>query len=206
MLKQMAGEKILIVEDESIIALHIEDSLKSLGYAIAGISYSGSEAIRMAEESHPDLILMDIMLGGKVDGIRASEQIRTRLDIPVVYLTAYSDESTLQRAKATEPFGYLLKPFKERELSVAIQIGLYRHRMESERTQLILQLREALAQIKTMRGLLPICANCKKIRNDQGYWTQVEIYIAEHSDAEFTHGICPECLKSLYPELYAGKE
>jgi len=202
----MAGEKILIVEDESIIALHIEDSLKSLGYAIAGISYSGSEAIRMAEESHPDLILMDIMLGGKVDGIRASEQIRTRLDIPVVYLTAYSDESTLQRAKATEPFGYLLKPFKERELSVAIQIGLYRHRMESERTQLILQLQEALAQIKTMRGLLPICANCKKIRNDQGYWTQVEIYIAEHSDAEFTHGICPECLKLLYPELYAGKE
>lgn len=127
----MAGHKILIVEDEAIVALHEEENLLSLGYEVVGKASSGEEAVRMADETRPDLVLMDIVLKGSMDGIEAAAQITARLDIPVIFVTAYGDESTLQRAKLTEPFGYILKPFKDRDLHVAIGIALYRHEMES---------------------------------------------------------------------------
>ena len=127
----MAGRKILIVEDEAIVALHEEENLKNMGYTVVGKASSGEEAIRKAEETQPDLVLMDIVLKGEMDGIETAGQITTRFNIPVVYVTAYGDETTLQRAKLTEPFGYILKPFKERDLHVAIGIALYRHEMES---------------------------------------------------------------------------
>ena len=127
----MAGHKILIVEDEAIVALHEEENLKNMGYTVVGKASSGEEAIRKAEETQPDLILMDIVLKGEMDGIETAGQIHARFDIPVVYLTAYGDEKTLERAKLTEPFGYILKPFKERDLHVAIGIALYKHEMES---------------------------------------------------------------------------
>lgn len=128
----MTGHKILIVEDEAIVALHEEENLKNMGYTVAGKASSGEEAIRKAEETKPDLVLMDIVLKGEMDGIEAAGQIHTRFNIPVVYVTAYGDEKTLQRAKLTEPFGYILKPFKERDLHVAIGIALYKHEMESK--------------------------------------------------------------------------
>ncbi len=127
----MTGEKILVVEDEGIVSMHIQNSLKNLGYIISGAASSGEEAIEMAKKSWPDLVLMDIVLKGKMDGIEAAAQIRHKLNIPVIYLTAYGDESTLRRAKITEPFGYLLKPFKERELHIAIEIALYKHGIET---------------------------------------------------------------------------
>jgi len=128
----MAKRKILIVEDEGIVALHIENSLKSLGYAVAGMASSGEEAIKKAQDTRPDLVLMDIVLKGEIDGIIACEKIGALFDIPVVFLTAFGDEDTLQRAKVTEPFGYILKPFKERELHIAIDIALYKHEVESK--------------------------------------------------------------------------
>jgi PAS domain S-box-containing protein len=124
-------KKILIVEDEGIVALHIEYALKSIGYEISGIACSGEEAIDKVKNTHPDLVLMDIVLKGETDGIEAAEQIRDRFDVPVVYLTAFGDENTLQRAKVTVPFGYILKPFKERELHIAIEIALYRYEIEA---------------------------------------------------------------------------
>ncbi len=122
--------KILVVEDEGIVAADIENSLLDLGYAVSAITNSGERAIEKARELLPDLVLMDVMLMGKLDGIDAGEHIRTHFDIPVVYLTAYSDRVTLQRAKLTEPFGYILKPFEARELAPAIEIALYRHQLE----------------------------------------------------------------------------
>jgi PAS domain S-box-containing protein len=104
--------------------------LKRLGYAVSAAVYSGEEAIREAEERHPDLVLMDIRLKGDMDGVEAAEQIRDCFNIPVVYLTAYADEGTLQRAKVTTPFGYILKPFSEKELNSIIQMALYRHEMD----------------------------------------------------------------------------
>lgn len=127
----MAGHKILIVEDEAIVALHEEENLKNMGYMVAGKASSGEEAIRKVEETKPDLVLMDIVLKGEMDGIEAAGQIHARFNIPVIYVTAYGDEKTLQRAKLTEPFGYILKPFKERDLHVAIGIALYKHEMEN---------------------------------------------------------------------------
>lgn len=132
------GAKILVVEDERITAEDINDGLISLGYKVPAVVYSGEDAIRKAGELQPDLVLMDIRLEGDMDGIDAAEQIRERLGIPVIYLTAYSDSSTVQRAKITEPSGYILKepfgfihkPFEESELNTAIEITLYRHKIE----------------------------------------------------------------------------
>ncbi|MEA3415955.1 MAG: response regulator [Thermodesulfobacteriota bacterium] len=126
----MTNTQILIVEDEGIIAKDIQNTLESLGYAVPAIASSGEEAIKKATETLPDLALMDILLEGDMDGVEAAEQIRDRFDIPVVYLTAYADEETLQRAKITEPYGYILKPFEERELHTTIEMAIYKHKME----------------------------------------------------------------------------
>ena len=122
----MAKAKILIVEDERIIAKYIQNTLRALGYDISAIVSSGEEAIKMAGEVQPDLVLMDIVLKGDMDGIEAAERIRNLFDIPVVYLTAYANEELFQRAKITDPFGYILKPFEERELQIAVEIALYK--------------------------------------------------------------------------------
>jgi two-component system, response regulator PdtaR len=197
----MAGARILVVEDERIVARDIQRRLRRLGYTVCAIASSGQEALEQAAQTQPNLVLMDIVLHGPMDGVEAAAQLRARYQIPVIYLTAYADDDLVQRAKYTEPFGYLLKPFNTPALQTTIAMALYKYQMEQERAQLLHQLQEALANIKTLRGLLPICATCKKIRDDQGYWSQVELYIGQHSDAEFTHGICPECIQKYYPEL-----
>jgi PAS domain S-box-containing protein len=128
----MAGKRILIVEDEIITAKDIKECLQDNGYGVLSIVSSGKEAIKKVEEENPDLVLMDIMLKGEMDGIETARQIRLHSNIPVVYLTAYSDKNILERAKITEPFGYVLKPFNERELHINIEIALYKHKMERE--------------------------------------------------------------------------
>lgn len=136
----MHKAKILVVEDEKVVALDIQRQLQDLGYAVPATVSSGKEAIQKAEATRPDLVLMDIKLEGAMDGIEAAQEIHDRFDIPVVYLTAYADDATLQRAKITEPFGYILKPFGERELHVAIEIALYRHRTEQKMQRYVAQL------------------------------------------------------------------
>ncbi|HEX7468188.1 MAG TPA: methanogen output domain 1-containing protein [Methanobacterium sp.] len=128
----MANVKILVVEDESIVAMDIKHRAEGLGYTVTGITPSGEGAIEKASETLPDLVLMDIVLKGDMDGVEAAQKIRDTLDIPVVYLTAYSDEKTLKRAKVTEPFGYIIKPFEDRELHSAVEVALYKHKMESK--------------------------------------------------------------------------
>ena len=126
----MTTANILVVEDDKIIARGIEKRLKGLGYAVAGLVGTGEEAVRRTAEVAPDLILMDINLGGGIDGIEAASRIRSRADVPVVFLTAHSDDATLQRAKLTEPHGYVLKPYEDKDLQAAIEIGLYKHKMD----------------------------------------------------------------------------
>ena len=121
---------ILIVEDESVVALDMQNRLRVLGYSTVGIASRGEMAIQLAQQRRPDLVLMDIRLKGEMDGIEAARQIRALCDIPVVYLTAFADEETLQRAKITGPFGYLIKPFEERELHATIEMALYQHQAE----------------------------------------------------------------------------
>lgn len=328
----MSKLAILIVEDETIVAADLEMKLKQIGYEVAGIASQGREAVDMAMRYKPQLILMDIQLEGSMDGIKTAGAIHSRYDIPIVYLTAHSDPATLSRAKLSGPFGYILKPFDERELVTQIELAIYKHQTErrlqdkrellrvtlssigdgviatnpegnisfinsvaesltgwrgsqaigepldkvfriiSERTQeslknpmenllntgkisnqdsrwllhgregtktpiwssgapirdkkehfrglvlvfrdislqrqaekekdsLIAELEKAMRKVKLLSGLLPICASCKKIRDDKGYWNQIEAYIKSHSEAEFSHSICPDCMEKLYRNL-----
>ena len=120
-----AKTKILIVEDERATAIAIKENLRSFGYDSIEIVVSGEEAIQKAEAMHPDVVLMDIILKrGTLDGIEAAKVIKERLNIPIIYLTAYSDEKTVQRAKATKPVGYLLKPCKKKDLQLGIETAL----------------------------------------------------------------------------------
>ncbi len=329
----MEKSRLLIVEDESIIARDLSASLESMGYEVVGIEVSGRGAIESVSQKRPDLVLMDIELQENMDGIEAASHIRADFNIPIIYLTAYADDKMLERARLTGPFGYLIKPFDDRELHFSIQMALYKHRMdeeirkskeqfqalventnaipweldiekmqftymgpqverlmgyapeeiqnydtwtsaihpddreeairfceesrekggnyefefrvntrngrtlwmrnivtvienkgkpsmlqgvllditrrkeaEIEREKLITDLQDALAKIKTLKGLLPICAWCKKVRDDNGYWKQVEQYIQEHSEAEFTHGMCPDCQSKMEKELHKKKQ
>ena len=124
--------KILVVEDEIIVAEDIAGRLKKLGYAVTATVASGEEALEKVAENRPDLVLMDIVLKGEMDGVTAAEKIRTRVDVPTVFLTAYADDKTLERAKLTNPFGYIIKPFQQNDLRVAIEIALHRHEIETK--------------------------------------------------------------------------
>ena len=132
MTETMQGSKarILVVEDETIVALDLQNSLKILGYEVVGTASNGPDAIAKATKTRPDLVLMDIILQGDMDGVQTAEAIHAQLNVPVIFLTACADEKTLQRAKVTEPFGFMIKPFEDRELHSHIEIALYRNTME----------------------------------------------------------------------------
>jgi DNA-binding NarL/FixJ family response regulator len=117
---------VLVVEDEAIVAADLTGKLKQLGYEVVGTAATGEEAVELACTLRPDVVLMDIWLKGPMDGIEATETLHCQLDVPVIYLTAHSDSATLDRAKITQPFGYILKPFEERELATNIEMALYK--------------------------------------------------------------------------------
>jgi diguanylate cyclase (GGDEF)-like protein/PAS domain S-box-containing protein len=153
---KMAEVSILIVEDESLIARDIKLSLEGLGYGVVDIASSGEEAIQKTRELNPSLVLMDIMLKGDMDGIEAAEVIHRELDIPVVFLTAHSNDSIVERAKAANPYGYLLKPFKEKELVVTLEMSFRRHFLEKKLKQNEKKLRESEAKFRTIFEASPI--------------------------------------------------
>lgn len=128
----MAQAKVLVVEDEIIVARTIASQLTQLGYTVVDTASSGAAAIDKATRRRPDVILMDVMLKGEMDGVTAARQIRTELDIPIIFLTAYADENTIERAKNTLPLGYIVKPFSPGELRVAVELALFKHQMEQE--------------------------------------------------------------------------
>lgn len=122
--------KLLIVEDEGVVAWHIQEALENLGHIVVASIASGKKAIEIAAQNQPDLVFMDIRLKGEIDGIEAAQEIRNRFNIPVIYLTAYADDQTLERALATNPLGYLIKPFQEKELQTTLEVALHRHKLE----------------------------------------------------------------------------
>lgn len=128
----MAKTSVLVVEDESIVAKDIQQSLIKLGYNVVGTASTGEKALALANELRPDIILMDIMLKGPMSGIDTAAEVKKEMAIPVIFLTAYADESTLAKAKVTEPFGYIIKPFKEIDLHTSIEMALYKHGKEKD--------------------------------------------------------------------------
>lgn len=131
----MSNERIMIVEDESIVAMGIKHKLEDLGYDVVGIVATGEGAVTTALKTVPDLILMDIVLKGDLDGIEAAQQIHKHQDTPIIYITAYSDEEVLERARITEPYGYILKPFKKSEINANIQMAIYKHKKDRKRSE-----------------------------------------------------------------------
>ena len=124
--------KVLIVEDENIVAKDIQINLEKLGYNVVGVNSNGEDAIKTVLEKHPEVVIMDIMLKGNMNGIEAAEKIKKENNIPIIFLTAYADENTLSKAKITEPHGYILKPYKGIDLDTTIKISLYKHAKEME--------------------------------------------------------------------------
>lgn len=159
----MSKNNILVVEDEAIVSKDIQQSLKKLGYNIVGSSATGEKAIELANEHKPDLVLMDIMLKGDMSGIETAEKIKATLNIPVIYLTAYADENTLAKAKVTEPYGYIIKPFKEIDLHTSIEMALYKHSKERE----VIKERDflyALVEGKDDEGVIFVKSNSRLVK------------------------------------------
>ena len=206
---------ILIVDDTPENLRLLTKILSEHGYNIR-VAASGSHALATIKKEHPDLILLDIMMP-EINGFEVCSRLKGDKDtqgIPVIFLSALHDVNDKVKAFQAGGVDYVSKPFQEQEVLARIRTHLKLHdlqiQLEEKNRQLNetneqiekrnSELHEALDNIKTLQGLIPICANCKSIRDDNGFWKKVESYITEHSEAEFSHGICPECTKKLYPE------
>ena len=193
---------ILIVDDLprnlQVLALLLDKA----GYRVS-MAMNGAQALAMVAQDPPDLVLLDVMMPG-LDGRDVCRNLKAdpeHMDIPVIFLTAKADLEDLEEGFRLGAVDYVTKPFRGGELlaRVATHVSL-RRALQRER-ELRRSLEESLAQVKTLSGLLPICARCKKVRDDNGYWSQIETYLSEHARVDFTHGICPECSHDLYPEM-----
>ncbi len=208
---------ILIVDDSTDHYALLRSILTKAGHqqilgsesAQAAFSMLNVDGIQSATDV--DLILMDVLMP-EIDGVQACRRIKQQThlrDIPIIMVTAKNDLENLHEAFSAGAMDYINKPVKSVELlaRVASAITLKkemdcRKLRESELRRTNEELQQALREVKVLRGLIPICASCKKIRNDGGFWQQIEEYIGEHSEAEFSHGICQPCLKKLYPGVY----
>lgn len=193
-------QKIMVVEDSADLCEKIKFKLMKHGFNVTATASSGNEAIHNAIYSKPDLILMDIKLIGKIDGIEAAEKINKKINIPIIFLTAYSDEDFLKRAEKIAPYGYILKPFREQDLIITIKMAIVKHKNDEKKNKKIKEEFRNVFSSKT----IPICARCKGIRDVEGCWHTVEEYFRLTSNLSFSHSLCPSCYRDLYPE-YANQ-
>lgn len=166
-------------------------------------AYDLAEGIRLGKKQMPDIILIDLGLPDS-EGMESFNKIYDACpDIPIIVMTGFNDEDTALEAVRRGAQDFIVKGQAESSLLIrALKYAIQRKHLEQEREELILKLKDALGKIKTLRGLLPICSFCKKIRDDHGYWKQIEEYVTAHADVNFSHSICPECAHSHYPDLY----
>ncbi len=194
---------ILIVDDIPQNLRVLQQMLAEHGYRVRP-AINGKVALNAIRKTVPDLILLDIVMPD-MDGYEVCQQLkahgRTR-DIPVIFISALHE--TIDKLKAFQIGGvdYITKPFQIEEVLARVNTHIT---ISNHQRKLIeahnAELQDVLAKVKLLSGLLPICANCKKIRNDDGYWQDVAVYIRDHSEADFSHGICPDCMKTLYPDF-----
>jgi len=204
--------RVLIAEDEPMVAEMIRTVVEDTGYTVIGVAHNGLQAAELTYTLQPDVVLMDIQMPG-LDGLEAARRIQETRPTPVVVLTAFENQKLIQQASKVGVGAYMLKPPNPQQVERAITIAVARfddlmevRRLNAELKARNKELEEALAKVKMLSGLLPICASCKKIRDDEGYWQQVERYIEEHSDIRFSHGLCPDCARRLYPDIFTGKK
>jgi len=193
---QRKSPLILLVDDLVNNISLLKDILINENYQIISTTKS-IEAQKIAEKSKPDLILLDIMMP-EMDGFKVCEKLKKNEEtrnIPIIFLTAKTDIKDIILGFKTGAADFVTKPFNS-----AILLARIKTHIDLKKT--ITDLEEALSDIKKLSGLLPICSFCKKVRNDTGYWDEVENFIQNHSEAQFSHGICPTCMKEKYPQYY----
>ena len=191
--------KVLIAEDESLVGDLIEQELESCGMRVVGRAANGRQAIELCQSLRPDVVLMDMAMP-QMDGLTAAVTIQADCPTPVVMLSAHETVDDVAQATAAGVGAYLVKPPRSAELERAITVAVARHADLVELRRLNQELQEALAEVKTLSGLLPICGWCKKIRDDADYWSEVEVYVAKKTNVQFTHCLCPLCIKKHFPE------
>jgi CheY-like chemotaxis protein len=194
--------KITIAEDEKISRKILETMLRKAGHDVATVQ-DGLKALDSIQKEVPDMLITDWMMPD-LDGLELCRRVRA-LNLPsyvyIILLTALTDKERIIQGLDAGADDYITKPFDRTELLARVDAGDRVIQLEKSLRQKNKELSEALAQIKRLKGIIPICMHCKKIRNDENYWQQVEEYMAEHSDADFSHSICPECLEKHYPEF-----
>lgn len=200
--------KVLVAEDDNVSRLMLEAALEKWGYNVVVVA-DGVEAWRVLQrEDAPKLAILDWMMPG-MDGLEICRKLREApLTRPayIILLTARDSRDDVVLGLLAGADDYVTKPFERKELRARVQVGERVVELQSALADRVRELEDALARVKQLQGLLPICSYCKKIRNDRNYWQQVEGYISEHSEAQFSHGICPECYdRFVKPELEISK-
>ncbi len=185
--------RILVVEDDYIVAEDIAETLRELGFEVCEVAGDAPGALRAATTKQPDLVLMDIMLHGKMDGVMAAETIRRKSGerVPVLFLTAYADDPTLELAKRAEPAGFLIKPFRPRELNAAIHVALHTVRKRLGQTNETTAARQRPTTI---------CAWCKRVQVATGQWQPLDHFVRDRYGLLLSHGMCETCLAQRFPE------
>jgi len=213
---QLLEMTILIVDDDLITQELFKGILEKQGYENIQVSNSGERALELIKINPPDLILLDVFMPG-IKGYEVCQRLNaddTTTHIPVIMVTggAVQADEAIQESFKAGAMDFITKPIRPIEFLARINSSLRlkknhdllvneitkRHQAEKEKEKLIKKLEQALTEVKSLRGIVPICSHCKNIRDDKGYWNKLELYIQEHSEAEFSHGICPECTEKLY--------
>ena len=196
--------RILVAEDQSVSRHILVANLRKWGYDVTAVEDGTRAWDTLQAEDAPPLVILDWLMPG-LDGIDICRQIRkSALTRPIylILLTARKGQQDKICGLQAGADDYITKPFDREELRARVQVGIRVLELQRALAQRVRQLEEALSRVKTLQGLLPICSYCKKIRNDRNYWQQVEGYISDHSEAQFSHGICPECYaRFVQPEL-----
>jgi len=192
--------RVLMADDDLLVLEAIKDLLPRSRYQIVGEAANGSQAVELTERHRPDVVLLDVRMP-VMDGIEAARRIRDRCPAPIVMVTASDDLAMVDLSGSVGVGAYVVKPPGGPELERAIAFARARFTDWQELRRLNAGLGEALARVKTLSGLLPICARCKRIRDDRGQWHEVEVYVRDHSSADFSHGFCPECFATAMREL-----
>ena len=195
--------RILIADDDSASRIVLATFLERLGYEVEAVD-DGLSAWRVLQLANaPRLAILDLMMPG-IDGlelVRRVREIPSMLPPYLIMLSTRSEKVDIVAGLDAGANDYVAKPFDHGELRARVEVGRRMVEMRSELAAKIEQLRQAVDQIKTLKGIVPICASCKNIRDDRGFWNRVENYVRDHTEAEFSHAVCPDCMKRLYPQF-----
>lgn len=197
----MAKKHILVIDDEKVVWASIALALRGQEYAFQ-FAEDGAAGLAMLKTQQPALVILDLQMP-VMDGIAFLRALNLQAGDPyaVIVLTGHGGDEEMRTCYDLGARLFLRKPFSATELICQVEHLVKAKELEVEREQLIRELQASLDEIKTLRGIIPICSSCKKIRDDAGLWNRLELYIMQHSEAEFSHSVCPDCVKLLYPGL-----